>query len=295
MLLKACGLTAISSVLVILFSISSVAQVPCNTRQQLYQDALQADSYQKKAALYRQLVKKCPNFSEAHNNLADALENLGQYDMAIRHYELAIKANPNLDVAYFGQGDVYFKTGQYEKAIEAYTKGLYINPADRLAIEGLKKAEQKISLYNDATIISSDKIVSELTDSPISLMGPGGIRHREARIRFNNILFDLNSASLKPVSAKQLHEVGKALRSKRLSTKSFVIEGHTDSTGDADYNLKLSEDRALSVLNYLIRHFNLDPNKFLIRGFGEFRPLAGNHIPSGRSLNRRVEILAISN
>jgi len=274
---------------------NSIALEPCNTRMSLYKDALRASDYSQKAKFYLQLVEKCPKFAEAHNNLADAFEHLGQYEKAITHYQLAAEANPNLYVAYFGQGDAYLKTGQYEKAIISYKKGLLFAPEDKLAKEGLKAAEQKLSLYREADIITSEKIIAELQDSPIILMGPGGVRQKETRVRFNNILFNLNSANLKPASTRQLQEVGRALSSQKLSTKSFIIEGHTDSTGNSEYNLQLSEDRALSVLNYLISKFSVDPNKFIAKGYGENRPLADNQIPSGRALNRRVEIVAVSN
>lgn len=67
------------------------------------------------------------------------------------------------------------------------------------------------------------------------------------------------------------------------------VNGHTDSTGDDNYNYRLSERRALSVANYLTSQGN-DPRRFSVLGFGETQPIASNSTDSGRAQNRRVEI-----
>lgn len=72
--------------------------------------------------------------------------------------------------------------------------------------------------------------------------------------------------------------------------KTYVdVVGHTDSTGAADYNLRLSEQRAGSVGRYLESREVL-PARVLTRGMGEDVPIASNDTLAGRSLNRRVEI-----
>ncbi len=74
----------------------------------------------------------------------------------------------------------------------------------------------------------------------------------------------------------------------------IVIEGHTDNVpvSGPKYksNWELSTARASSVLSVLI-HQGLDPNRFIIAGYGEYRPLASNATEDGRALNRRVEIV----
>lgn len=72
------------------------------------------------------------------------------------------------------------------------------------------------------------------------------------------------------------------------------IEGHTDSTGKADYNQTLSEQRALSVKNYLLNQQILAA-RIATLGLGESRPIASNQSASGRALNRRVEIQIVPN
>lgn len=67
------------------------------------------------------------------------------------------------------------------------------------------------------------------------------------------------------------------------------IYGHTDSTGDDNYNLELSQRRAQSVATYLGSQ-RVDNRRFLVTGVGEARPIAGNSNNAGRAQNRRVEI-----
>ena len=69
------------------------------------------------------------------------------------------------------------------------------------------------------------------------------------------------------------------------------IEGHTDAIGSQDYNQKLSEDRAQTVNEYLLRA-GVRPDRIVaVRGFGKLKPVTTNETPEGRQMNRRVEIV----
>jgi len=70
----------------------------------------------------------------------------------------------------------------------------------------------------------------------------------------------------------------------------LTIEGHTDSTGSADFNQTLSEKRADSVRDYLIGQ-GLQANTLTAQGFGMANPIADNNTAAGRQKNRRVEIV----
>lgn len=69
-----------------------------------------------------------------------------------------------------------------------------------------------------------------------------------------------------------------------------VIEGHTDSTGSAAYNQKLSQQRADAVKNRLMEKFDIKESRMISKGFGESKPIADNKTAGGRELNRRVEV-----
>ncbi|MEY4703553.1 MAG: hypothetical protein RIR96_1450, partial [Bacteroidota bacterium] len=81
-------------------------------------------------------------------------------------------------------------------------------------------------------------------------------------------------------------------------TLSIQLNAHTDSKGEEDYNLKLSDARANSVVNYLVKK-GIDKKRLTAKGFGESTPIADNENadgtdnPEGRQKNRRTEFQVI--
>ena len=280
---------------ILFWSAAACSEQNCEVAERFYKQAVETFDYKEKIVLYKKAINLCQGYAESHNNLADAYEHTGKYDEAILEYKKAIKLDHSLSYAFFGLGDTCFKIGLYNKAIDAYTAGLKLKPDDRLAQKGLKEAAKMHSgTIHSEGIMDSAAIVSKLGASSIQLMGPGGIRQRSSRIRFNNILFDLNSNLIKPSSVAQLSEIGAALADDKLKGQIFLIEGHTDSLGTEKFNLVLSRKRAQSVLNYLLNYFPLSKDKFKVAGHGENRPVCDNSTLEGRMMNRRVEIIAFS-
>jgi outer membrane protein OmpA-like peptidoglycan-associated protein len=70
--------------------------------------------------------------------------------------------------------------------------------------------------------------------------------------------------------------------------KRMSIEGHTDDRGDNDMNMRLSQGRAASVMNWLVQH-GVAQDRLESHGYGEERPIADNATDNGRASNRRVE------
>jgi outer membrane protein assembly factor BamB/outer membrane protein OmpA-like peptidoglycan-associated protein len=108
----------------------------------------------------------------------------------------------------------------------------------------------------------------------------------------NNIFFDVNMASLKAASIKELRRAVGLLRQN--PSLKVEVRGHTDSTGDLSYNIKFSAKRAEVVRNFLIKH-GISPARLKVKGFGPSVPIADNNTPAGRAKNRRVEFYIISN
>jgi OOP family OmpA-OmpF porin len=101
------------------------------------------------------------------------------------------------------------------------------------------------------------------------------------------INFELNSANITgAVSFQVLDAVASVLR--MYPTIVIRVEGHTDNRGSNSYNQQLSQDRADSVMNYLIG-VGIAPTRLTAVGFGEEVPIADNATDSGRAANRRVE------
>jgi len=67
--------------------------------------------------------------------------------------------------------------------------------------------------------------------------------------------------------------------------------GHTDSTGNLDYNIDLSERRAESLVEFLVNNYNIDQNRLNSFGVGPLAPKATNETENGRAKNRRVELV----
>ena len=110
---------------------------------------------------------------------------------------------------------------------------------------------------------------------------------RERIFVLDEVLFELNSARFNEHFIFRLDSLVRLLaKHKRLKAD---ISGHTDNTGNTSYNLKLSNDRAAAVANYLIVN-NIAPNRISFEGLGSARPIAENKTEAGRRKNRRVEI-----
>jgi len=108
------------------------------------------------------------------------------------------------------------------------------------------------------------------------------------RVR-TKILFDFNSARVRPESRTLLSEVGTALNSAALAGQSIVINGHADSDGPEDYNLALSFSRGASVRNFLVQSCQVKADRLKVRGFGESMPLVTEVDATAKQQNRRVE------
>ncbi len=106
------------------------------------------------------------------------------------------------------------------------------------------------------------------------------------------ILFDTDSASLKPQSKALLDDVGRVLMD--YPDTNVLVKGHTDNTGTETHNQSLSERRARAVHNYLVTR-GVSASRLTSMGFGESMPVASNDSPSGRAQNRRVELQIAAN
>ncbi len=101
------------------------------------------------------------------------------------------------------------------------------------------------------------------------------------------IQFETNKAILKDFSKITLNEVVRVMK-ENPQIRMVEVGGHTDSDGDDDSNLLLSENRAKSVIAYLISQ-GIEPQRLKARGFGETVPVQKNDTPAGKAQNRRVE------
>jgi outer membrane protein OmpA-like peptidoglycan-associated protein len=107
-----------------------------------------------------------------------------------------------------------------------------------------------------------------------------------AVIRLNNIFFETDKADLLPSSFAELNRLADIM--KKDGALRVSIEGHTDLTGTAEHNNKLSAARAQSVVSYLIKQ-HIAANRLESKGYGSEKPVATNETEEGKAANRRVE------
>ena len=107
-------------------------------------------------------------------------------------------------------------------------------------------------------------------------------------VNIGDVLFDTGKSDLRSEAREALAKLsGIVLNYPSLH---LDIEGHTDSTGGTELNQTLSDNRAGSVLDYLVGQ-GLDAGSLSAKGFGMDKPVADNHTAQGRQKNRRVEII----
>lgn len=128
-----------------------------------------------------------------------------------------------------------------------------------------------------------DKIVTLTADEIDKGLGTQG------RIAFYGLYFDFYKSTIKPESAPQLTEMIAFLKNEA-STSVYVV-GHTDNTGELDYNLKLSTARAKAVVEALTAA-GIDADRLTAKGLGPLAPLTANNNEEGKAKNRRVELVA---
>jgi OOP family OmpA-OmpF porin len=111
-----------------------------------------------------------------------------------------------------------------------------------------------------------------------------------ATLRVN---FDFNKADVKKIYYQEIKKIALAIKSNP-NIKKIEVAGYTDNVGSKKYNKKLSLQRAKAVANLLVK-FGVNPKKIVVKGYGEDYPVVPNTTSTNKALNRRVEIVNITN
>jgi outer membrane protein OmpA-like peptidoglycan-associated protein len=108
-------------------------------------------------------------------------------------------------------------------------------------------------------------------------------------IRLVNLIFPSNKSSIDPQYFSLLTKVQKAIQI--FPSCTVVVEGHTDSQGDSQKNITLSQARADAVFQYLMANMGIDISRISSIGYGAAKPIANNATEEGRAKNKRIEIV----
>ena len=185
-------------------------------------------------------------------------------------YERYNKQDPNKggsgDIGYWNQRIQFFTIRTKDKG-NIYIQFTSNNAGGKLNIVQEEAFKQTI------TKVTADEIVKDLTEKGKSIL---------------YINFDIDKSNITAEGKEVVTQIAEAL--KKDKNLKISIEGHTDNTGNAVHNKKLSNDRANSVMNNLIAN-GIDKARLTAKGFGSEKSLVANDLDENKAKNRRVELI----
>lgn len=133
----------------------------------------------------------------------------------------------------------------------------------------------------------AEEIQNDIAGAKVERVGEG------IKITFDSgILFQTSSSKLEMSARANIEKLSKILN--KYPDTNIMVVGFTDATGKEDFNMKLSEQRAKSVVDYTTS-LGVNASRFTFKGLGPQEPVASNETPEGRQANRRVEIAVFAN
>lgn len=231
--------------------------------------------------LYKTFVspKQGEEFSQHffEKSMADYLQSIGAVkvfdgEITKEEYERYNKQDPNKG----GEGDMVY-AGQNMKFWVLRTKdkgNVYIQYLSNNAGASLNVL-QEANFKQTITKVTADDIAEDLTKNGKSIL---------------YINFDVDQAKITQEGDEIVTEIANAL--KKDNTMKISIEGHTDNSGDAKHNKKLSNDRANTVMQKLIA-LGIDKTRLSAIGYGAEKPFVANDTEENKAKNRRVELVKV--
>lgn len=262
--------------------------------------SLQQTEKQLSDALAR-MLKIQTEYDEANEDLQETKGQLAEKeDELISREQMLIAVRTMLDDANEELDAKEALLTEKESTLSEYEATIAQQEEDVLAARNeLKDLQAQMQMIVGVRKVILDKIAEMLNsgqDYPSVSIGDNG------NIIFNdNVLFYSGDYSLKKEAEPLLDNLIRALTAFLEDEEnlqyidSIIISGHADAQGSEDGNLTLSNDRARSVYDYIVRHSALHDyrNLFCVAGYGDSRPVATNETPEGRAQNRRIEIAIV--
>jgi len=282
--------------------IPSSALTGCEKAQELFEKSLDEKDTDISLRLLKDAVKLCPDHAAAWNNLGMLYEEKRELDEAGKAYKKANRIRPDLGAPLAGLGDITMTQGLFEEASKYYRQFLDIlsdglrngdpqglGPYEEEYRGKYKQARLRLGIQED----SASKVVTR----GVLTRGFRSIKVKKKLLKPTGperlalcILFDFDSANLKPKGREQLIEMAETMLSDELRSSRFTIEGHTDLFGTPHYNLELSRKRAEKVCTFLVS-YGVGPERLETRACGESRPIVCYGGREKQATNRRVEFI----
>lgn len=176
------------------------------------------------------------------------------------------------------------------KALEA-EQARKVAEAKALELEQARKEAEAKALEAEMARVKTEEALAQKKQLETELAELKAEQtERGAVLTLGDILFEVNKDRLMPGAMLTMDKLAAFL--KKYSKRNVLVEGHTDSTGSATYNLGLSQRRADSARNALLER-GITADRIVTKGYGEEFPVASNATPAGRQQNRRVEIIIL--
>jgi outer membrane protein OmpA-like peptidoglycan-associated protein len=217
---------------------------------------------------------------EAQRNLAraeDVAAEHGADEILVSHYAyLATReAQAATALAQAGEMEAAAKQANAERdRIRLQAREREVNQAQSQIAQAQNEAAQERA--------KSDEMQQRLADLEAKQTERGLV------LTLQDVLFDVGRSELKPGGFRAVQKLAAFMHD--YPDRRVRIEGFTDSTGSAEFNQELSEQRAFAVKDALMQS-GIDPDRIEMQGYGESYPVASNDTNEGRQLNRRVEIV----
>ena len=271
----------------------------CQQAADLARQAQQQTDNTQALALYQQAVTLCPDNAQLHYQLGLALMQAERFADASRTFKQALQSlNHHSAASDYTNKRFSLLLRQAENQLAWYNKqndhprGEVLQALSSLHAYG---QQQRINLpeafasleqpfyeqLNLNPLKGSELKIAMRSVRDLAVEAPLAIEYR--------IPFDFNSGNPSPEGLKLLDTIAESLS--ELSLTRVTVVGHTDSQGEAKYNLKLSERRAQSVKRLVLQQQPQLKGKLFAQGVGETQPRYSTQIPEQDSLNRRVEFI----
>jgi outer membrane protein OmpA-like peptidoglycan-associated protein len=176
----------------------------------------------------------------------------------------------------------------------SFAAGPYKDPDSPEVVAAARAALAQARVLNIQSSVLEIRGITLGIDAVLKDLG-AKVTDQQIKIELSaDVLFDFDKFSLRPEAAESLRKVGQVVA--EYPNGPLLIEGYTDGKGTHAYNLKLSENRAAAVKQWLVQNAATQAARITTKGWGELKPVApnanrdGSDNPAGRQKNRRVEL-----
>lgn len=177
--------------------------------------------------------------------------------------------------------DLVLQSEQQQKAISSLRRE---NKSNEHELTQMEKQQAELK-QSQALINQAASIRREFKPNEAEVFTEGG----RVTVRLKALQFPVNQATLGPKNQALMQKVNEAIS--QAGPSKITVEGHTDSTGSAEKNMTLSEQRAKSVQDYLVANGATSLDNIESVGLGATKPVSDNKTSAGRAQNRRIDII----